>query len=95
MDLMTLLGLIVGFSAIIGGMILEGGHLSSITQVTAAVIVFGGTAGAVLVSFPAATIWLGLKNLRKAFFNSSVNSAFFPKSIQPTGIYPVPERWWF
>ncbi len=81
MDLMTLLGLIVGFAAIIGGMILEGGHLSSITQVTAAVIVFGGTAGAVLVSFPASTIMLGLKNLRKAFFNSRTNPSALIEQI--------------
>ncbi len=70
MDLMTILGLIVGFAAIIGGMILEGGHIGSITQLTAAIIVFGGTAGAVLVSFPFSTISLGLKNLKKAFFTS-------------------------
>lgn len=81
MDLMTLLGLIVGFAAIIGGMILEGGHLSSITQVTAAVIVFGGTAGAVLVSFPASTIRLGIKNLKKAFFNSGTNPAALIEQI--------------
>jgi chemotaxis protein MotA len=73
MDLMTIIGLIVGFAAIIGGMILEGGHLGSVTQLTAAIIVLGGTAGAVFVSYPLATIVLGVKNLKKAFFNSRSN----------------------
>lgn len=73
MDLMTIVGLIVGFTAIIGGMILEGGHLGSITQLTAAIIVVGGTAGAVFVSFPLTTVVLGVRNLKKAFFNSRSN----------------------
>ena len=37
--------------AIIGGQVLEGGHLSSILQPTAAVIVFGGTLGAVFIQY--------------------------------------------
>jgi chemotaxis protein MotA len=73
MDLMTIIGLVVGFGAIIGGMILEGGKLGSISQLTAAIIVLGGTAGAVFVSFPFGTIILGIKNLKKAFFNSGTN----------------------
>lgn len=73
MDLMTIIGLIVGFAAIVGGMILEGGHLGSISQLTAAIIVIGGTTGAVLVSFPFSAIKLAVKNLKMAFFNSKNN----------------------
>ncbi len=50
MDLVTVLGLFIGIGGIAGGMLLEGGHLGSILQLTAAIIVFGGTIGAVLVS---------------------------------------------
>ena len=40
-------GLMVGFGALVFGHVLEGGHLESLMQFTAFLIVFGGTAGAV------------------------------------------------
>ncbi|MDZ4262369.1 MAG: flagellar motor protein [Pseudomonadota bacterium] len=49
MDILTLLGLLIGFGAIIGGNILEGGHTGSLMQLTAFIIVSGGTIGAVLI----------------------------------------------
>lgn len=52
MDLATIGGLVFALGMILGGQILEGGHPSSILQLTAAMIIFGGTIGAVLVSFP-------------------------------------------
>ncbi len=52
MDILTLLGLLIGFGAIIGGNILEGGHTSSLLQLTAFLIVIGGTVGAVLIQTP-------------------------------------------
>ena len=42
MDIATIIGLILGFGAVIGGQILEGGHISAIIQPTAALIVLGG-----------------------------------------------------
>lgn len=51
MDLATLLGLIIGFSMLIGGFVLEGGHVGSLFLISPAVIVFGGTIGAVMVSY--------------------------------------------
>lgn len=56
MDIATIVGLILGIGAIIGGQVLEGGSILSITQPTAAIIVFGGTLGAVCVSFPLKTV---------------------------------------
>ena len=52
MDLSTLMGIIAGFGFLIAGYTLEGGSVSSLGGLSAALIVFGGTAGAVLVSFP-------------------------------------------
>lgn len=46
---MTALGLIVAIVAIIGGQALEGGHVSTLFQPAAFLIVIGGTLGAVLV----------------------------------------------
>jgi chemotaxis protein MotA len=52
MDILTLVGLIVGFGGIIGGMLMEGGHISSLLNAPAFLIVFGGTIGAVLIQLP-------------------------------------------
>lgn len=49
MDIATIVGIVLALGAIIGGQILEGGHLGSIMQLTAFVIVMGGTIGAVCV----------------------------------------------
>lgn len=52
MDKATLIGLVLALGAIVGGQVLEGGKLGSIIQLTAAIIVFGGTFGAVFISYP-------------------------------------------
>lgn len=52
MDLATIGGIIFSLAMILVGQRLEGGHIGSILQLTAAMIVFGGTIGAVMVSFP-------------------------------------------
>ncbi|MCR8644996.1 flagellar motor protein [Paenibacillus sp. N1-5-1-14] len=52
MDLTTLLGLLLGLGGIIGGYLMDGGHLSSLFIPSAIIIVFGGTFGAVAVGFP-------------------------------------------
>jgi chemotaxis protein MotA len=49
-------GLLLGMGGIMGGLLLEGGRLSQVLQPTAAMIVFGGTLGAVLIQFPSATV---------------------------------------
>ena len=61
MDILTLLGLILGFGAIIGGNFLEGGHIDSLIQMTAFLIVAGGTVGAVLIQTPVPTFMRSLK----------------------------------
>lgn len=52
MDKISLAGLVIGFIAIVGGQVLEGGHVSSLVQPTALLIVLGGTLGAVLLQSP-------------------------------------------
>jgi chemotaxis protein MotA len=52
MDLTSLLGPIVSLGFILVGLILEGGHISSIIQMTAAMIVLGGALGAIMVAYP-------------------------------------------
>lgn len=60
MDLTSIIGTILGIGGILGGQVLEGGHLGQIMQGTAALIVLGGTLGAMLVSFP-------VQDIKKAF----------------------------
>ncbi|CAG0931252.1 Chemotaxis protein PomA [Planctomycetaceae bacterium] len=71
MDILTIAGLAIGFGAILGGQVLEGGSMHSIMQLTAAIIVVGGTFGAVLVNYPMSSFILALKNARLALFNNA------------------------
>jgi chemotaxis protein MotA len=50
------IGIVVAAICILGGLILEKGEVKDVTQVTAALIVFGGTAGAVVISTPKSTL---------------------------------------
>lgn len=74
MDILTIVGLLAGFGAIIGGMILEGGKLHSITQLTAAIIVLGGTIGAVMVNYPMSVFIAALKNSKLVLFNHKIDA---------------------
>lgn len=67
MDMVTIFGLVVGVVGIVGGMVLEGGHVGSLVQATAAIIVLGGTAGAVLVSTTKEDLVTGLGLLKLGF----------------------------
>ncbi len=74
MDIATIIGLIMGFGAVIGGQILEGGHISAIMQPTAAVIVLGGSFGASFVSFPIGTILQAVRDVKKVLFTAALNN---------------------
>jgi len=66
MDILSLIGLAVGVVAIVGGQLLEGGHLGSLVQVTAFVIVVGGTLGAVMLQNPITVFAHGMRIARWA-----------------------------
>ncbi len=68
MDKISVLGLLIGVSAIIGGQILEGGHVGSLSQPTALLIVLGGTMGAVMLQSPYATFMRGMRMVRWIWF---------------------------
>lgn len=67
MDITTIIGIIAGLVALIGGFLWEGGHVSGLLQGTAALIVFGGTFAAVMISFPASRLQKIPNALRVAF----------------------------
>jgi chemotaxis protein MotA len=55
MDKASIGGVLLAVLGIVAGLLLEGGNLGQIFQPTAAMIVFGGTLGAVLLQFPMGT----------------------------------------
>jgi chemotaxis protein MotA len=73
MDIATIIGFVMGFGAIIGGAALEGLHLHSLVQPTAAMIVLGGTFGAAFISFPLHTAIGGFKDIKKILTSSPKN----------------------
>lgn len=73
MDLATIIGLIMGFGAVIGGAALEGLHLHALVQPTAAMIVLGGTFGAAFISFPLEVVIGAFKDVKKILGGSPKN----------------------
>jgi len=68
MDKISFLGLLLGIVAIIGGQVLEGGHIGSLSQPTALLIVLGGTMGAVMLQSPYATFVRGVRMVRWVWY---------------------------
>lgn len=56
MDIFAILGCVIGVTFILTAQAMEGGNIGQLLQVTAAMIVFGGTTGAVVGSFPPADL---------------------------------------
>lgn len=67
MDKATWGGVFLALGGIVAGLFLEGGNLSQILQPTAAMIVFGGTLGAVLVQFPLAVVLEAFRRVAQIF----------------------------
>lgn len=75
MDWISIAGLVLGVVAILGGQVLEGGHISSIIQVTAFIIVIGGTMGAIMLQSSLPVFVQGLKMVAWVFKTPPVNPA--------------------
>ena len=70
-DAMSIGGVIVALAAIIGGLIMEGGSVQDVTQITAAIIVLGGTLGATLVSTPLGVLRGAMRRMGSVFFEKA------------------------
>lgn len=79
MDKSTFAGLFLAAAGILAGLIIEGGKISQILQPTAAMIVVGGTLGAVMIQFPLSIVWGAVKGLGLVFFEKGADS---PKLIR-------------
>jgi len=67
-DLNSVAGIFLALVAIIGGQILEGGHIGALLQFAAFLIVMGGTVGAVLLQSPVKILINGIKMSKWVFF---------------------------
>jgi chemotaxis protein MotA len=73
MDIATIAGLIIGFGAVLVSFVMEGGHLSSILQLPAILIVVGGTIGASVITTSMKTVSNIPNLLRLALFSNQTN----------------------
>ncbi|MGQ9674396.1 MAG: flagellar motor protein [Chloroflexota bacterium] len=71
MDISTLLGIVIGFGALVGSLLIEGGQLQSLYNLPAMMIVFGGTFGAAFISFPKEHVLNLPKLIKQAFFGKA------------------------
>lgn len=74
MDKATLTGVFLAVGGIIVGLMLEGGNLGQVLQPTAAMIVFGGTLGAVLIQFPLPVVRNAMRRLAHIFLEPAENA---------------------
>ncbi len=73
MDFTSLIGVFLGIVCILIGQALEGGNIGQLLQITAAFIVFGGTAGAVILSFSVNELKNALILLKDVFVGEKVD----------------------
>ena len=84
MDKISIFGLILGIAAILVGQVLEGGHVASLIQPTAFLIVIGGTLGAVMLQSPYPVFITGVK---------MVKWVFVPPTTSPEALIENVSRW--
>lgn len=78
MDIGTIVGIFLGIGAILAGFVIEGGNpVTLISQPSPLIIVFGGTFGAVILSFP-------ISDLKKV--PDAIKGIFSTKKTDPVGI---------
>lgn len=73
MDITGILALVLSIVCILGGNALEGGHLSSLVQPTAAVIVLGGTVGATWLAATPAEVRTLMRLMKRIVYPGLAN----------------------
>jgi chemotaxis protein MotA len=73
-DKSTFGGIVIALAGIGCGLVLDGGRLSQVIQPTAALIVLGGTIGAVMVQYPLPIVLQALAQLKEVFLSKEPES---------------------
>ena len=92
LDLSTVGGLLVAASGILGGLLLEGGRFSDVAQLTAGMIVLGGTVGAVMITTPLTLLLDGVKKLPSLLWDSTLATEGVVDEILGFAT-PRPQKW--
>jgi len=71
LDLATLGGISLALAGVLGGLVLEDGKVKDVAQLTAAIIVLGGTLGAVMVTTPMHLLRSAAAKFPEVFFETS------------------------
>jgi chemotaxis protein MotA len=71
LDKSTFIGITIALVGVGIGSVLEGGKLAQLLQPTAALIVLGGTIGAVMVQFPSRIVFQAFVQLKNVFLNAA------------------------
>jgi len=79
--IVSCIGLFLGLFAVIGGAIIEGLHLSALTQPTAALIVFGGTLGATMLACTGEEFTAALKLTPRIFLGKAPDFSGLVKEL--------------
>ncbi|MEZ0536307.1 flagellar motor protein [Caldicellulosiruptoraceae bacterium PP1] len=75
MDILSIGGLILGFGSLLTAFIIEKGNPAKLIQISAGMIVFGGTIAAVLISFPMAEVKNAIAHLKMVFTDKKLNTS--------------------
>jgi chemotaxis protein MotA len=89
MDKTSIAGLALGLATILLGQVLEGGHVGSLIQPTAMLIVFGGTLGAVMLQSPFPIFMSGMRMSAWVFFPPEADPE---KLISDVGVWSYVAR---
>lgn len=81
MDLGTVIGVVVAFVAVAAAIVLGGGNPMALIDVASIVVVFGGSAGAVICAFPLARTLTAHKFVLKAVFGQTADPAIAIKDL--------------
>ena len=73
-DFATLAGIALALAGILGGLLLENGRIQDVAQATAAMIVLGGTFGAVLVTTPLPIVRRAMAGVRYVVLDRAVST---------------------
>ncbi len=67
MNPLSIIGIILGFGAILFGNMLDGGHIASLLNLPAFIIVMGGTVGAVCLQFSPSIFFKSIRKTKQVF----------------------------
>ena len=85
MDTISIVGIALALIAIIGGQLLEGGHLGSLVQLTAFIIVIGGTAGAIMLQSSLESFLRGMRMVKWVFVPPDLDAEPLIQNISQWG----------